>query len=94
MMKEPLRVFGNDTIEYAKLICFCFRFNEATNANAKVKTIYFDYGQNWKFTTVVADYQVLTPRLQEMVLYGSLKDVQEALIEAVEIYNRIKGDRK
>ena len=53
----------------------------------KVENTYFDYGQNWRWTTIIAydpnawckTYQALCPRDYEKILYSTdmLKTIQE-----------------
>lgn len=87
---SSLRIFEKGTKEYERLEAASKMVNAFTEINTKVETIYFDFGQDWKFTTVVGNYQILTPAIQEMVVSGNLKQFQEAVKEVIEKIN-IRG---
>lgn len=88
MIVSTLRVFEKGTKGYERLEAASKMVNAFTNENTTVRTIYFDYGQDWKFTTVVADYQVLTPAMQELIINGDLKQFQEVVNEVIEKINK------
>ena len=63
---------------------------EATSKNYtmySVKDVYFDYGQDWRWTTIIADtgshtYQAINPRDWERIISAeTVKDLCEAVEE-------------
>lgn len=78
-----IRVYRQDEREYRKLQTLADMLNAYTDtARYKLETTYFDYGQNWLYTSLNADagdlwgsYQALNPRLYEMVVLGDLDDL-------------------
>jgi hypothetical protein len=87
-------VLEPSTDEYRKLIMACAIFNQENlnGASFAVHKIYFDYGANWWWTTVLCtknngdSYQFLTPAQWEKILFCEtmddfFKNVDELLIE-------------
>ena len=88
-----IKVFEPDTNEYKKLNIACDELNKIANEkyngafNFTVEQTYFDYGQDWKWTTIMAhnpnkegifgSWQALTPRDQEILLTDY--DIQDVL---------------
>ena len=92
---EVLRIYKPGSPEYKALENFANELNndERFMANYYVGETYFDYGQNWKITTILAKtpngssinstgYQALTPRNQENVINGNnLEEVKNDILE-------------
>lgn len=90
---EVLRTYSKDSKEYKALQKFCDELNsKSTKTKYYLKDIYFDYGQNWMYTAIIADssdensvsgtWQAVTPREYEKIIYnnGKADDVLERLI--------------
>ncbi len=85
---NPRRIeFG--TREYTKLEAVAKMLEAVSEKNAlyEVRDVYFDFGQNWMWTTISriggewGDVQILSPRQWEMIL---LADNATQLAEAVD----------
>lgn len=85
---EPIQIFTPASKEYKKLQDFADDLNKELNdINVTVKTIYFDYGQGWKWTTLVASktavksitdsVQLVSPTQQRKILWGTPEEVEE-----------------
>ena len=88
---SALRVFKPESEEYTRLQNFADELNndERFQANYTVEDLYFDYGQNWMWTTIIAHrqnergggWQALTPKNQErVVLWNELDEVKQELL--------------
>lgn len=72
-----IKTFAPDTKEYKRLEALARVLNNYTvptyscNEPITVGVTYFDYGQDWKWTTLLRGYQVLTPKEQELLLTAS-----------------------
>lgn len=89
---ETLKVFPDDSDEYRKLKAFAEMLNAKTDhISYSVKTVYFDAGQNWEYTTILASkngqddplgaWQALTPMQQMRVVNGvRLPQLRDELI--------------
>ena len=88
---SALRVFKPESEEYTRLQNFADELNNDARfqANYTVEDLYFDYGQNWMWTTIIAHkenergggWQALTPRNQERVVqWTELDDVKQELL--------------
>lgn len=88
-------VLEPSTDEYRKLIMACAIFNQENlnGASFAVHKIYFDYGANWWWTTVLCtknngdSYQFLTPAQWEKILMANTLDelfniIDELLMES------------
>lgn len=83
MMTEPVLVFEPDSTEYKRLEAAAAFIQAETRKKCKVDITYFDHGQNWKWSTILLFdtnvfqkgiwVQILTPRWQEAICYGSPK---------------------
>lgn len=75
MITQP-KVLERDSNEYFQLKVTCQIFEELTeDMHFKVENIYFDMGQNWMWTTVVAyndkkdsSFQALDPRAWKEII--------------------------
>lgn len=79
LTEDVIRTYFRNSDEYRKLKDLVDRLNQASSKNTyTVGETYFDYGQDWKWTTILADpikpevwqggYQVLCPRDFKMIL--------------------------
>lgn len=68
--------FNSFSPEYAKLSAICILLNSMSpnKINYRVEDTYFDYGQDWKWTTIIAhrnngdSWQAIYPAMQERIL--------------------------
>lgn len=52
------------------------------NHTFKVKETYFDFGQNWKWTTIICDdFQLLSPAMQQVLLVADYDVLADAIKE-------------
>lgn len=84
LQEDYIKVYDKGTNEYNKLNIACDELNKIANEKYKgafyftIEETYFDYGQDWKWTTIIAhntrksgimaSWQALTPRDQEDIL--------------------------
>ena len=84
MSSYAFQVFQPQSIEYARLCTVAAILDELCRENThpeyshKVETTYFDFGQDWRYTTIIrydltksgmlGSYQLLTPREQEEII--------------------------
>ena len=80
-MNPHIAVFPGKSAEYSKLKLASDILNTFVGRlHVTVKTAYFDQGQDWKWTTLVArpdrsePYQLLSPAEQKKILYGTMAD--------------------
>ena len=89
---SALRVFKPESEEYNRLQNFADELNNDARfqANYTVEDLYFDYGQNWMWTTIIAHrqnergggWQALTPKNQERVVeWIELDTVKQELLD-------------
>ena len=93
-MAEIIRIYTPDEPEYKQLERACMILNATTKRNITytVGVTWFDFGQNWSWTTILAhdpesyfgDYQALCPRDYELILKS------EDLLSAIQ---EIKSDK-
>ena len=96
-MQNALQQFHTNSYEYNRLHIATLMMNEIIQRTYpdryfSVEDTYFDYGQDWKYTTIIAhnpsagsvlsSYQALTPKNQEQILFGPLADLP-ALCEKI-----------
>lgn len=82
-MDAFIRVFDNGTEERDKLerIAHILTGLSPRGYHYRVGETYFDYGQNWVWTTVLCDggsfggYQALSPAAQEEVILSDIADL-------------------
>ena len=80
MTNEYIKVFDRDSKEYEKLKLAADIMSFDTGISHYVGDTYFDFGQDWKWTTILAKditwgaYQALCPRQQEMILNADSTD--------------------
>lgn len=74
---SAIKIFDINSEEYARLNYAVALLNAIGNGIwYEVKTIYFDAGQGWLWTTIIAhssnrgfSWQALTPKQQEVIVY-------------------------
>ena len=90
-MSWVIKVFGKDSEEY-KALNVAAAVLTAKSPNGYryyVGETYFDYGQDWKWTTVLCEgdswggYQALNPREQEDILLGDVNDIPKVCDEVL-----------
>ena len=78
-VNSALNVFIEGSKEYQRLAAAAATIQSFTGKQCKIDMTYFDYGQNWTYTTILAEsglqvsklYQVLNPKQQLNIVYGS-----------------------
>lgn len=90
MSMDHLRIFEQTDPEYIRLLVaadFLALFHPDTDF--RVQDTYFDYGQDWKYTTIIASpksggygYQLLNPVEQKDLCYGH-EDAYRNVLRAV-----------
>ena len=87
---EPISVFPAGSPEHAKLSDAARRVAEASGLDCRVEDVYYDYGQNWRCTTLIGypsggspGVQILNPKEQRDVLYGEEDAFHDAVSSAV-----------
>ncbi len=95
-MVDAIKTFGEHSKEYGRLMAAATLLNTEMDADDReghyeIDTIYFDYGNGWKWTTIVfrggdqwSSYQALNPLHQGMIVYGDLQDFTRAVWEVVQ----------
>ena len=89
-MDEYISVFAKDSMERKQLEKAAKLMTEKSRRGYQyyVGETYFDFGQNWKWTTILTDdFQALYPTEQEAII---LSDTPEELEAAVDEYFRGK----
>lgn len=89
---KNIAIWSKDTIEYKKLNLFkCFMDIIITEnklpINISIENTYFDFGQSWKWTTIIVyklncssclnSYQLLNPVDHEKIVFGDEDDIIE-----------------
>lgn len=90
---NTIKVYKPTNIEYQRLMKFCAKLNRKTEelqlpALFFVQNIYFDFGQDWKWTTIICDYydklfnnrssyQILNPRQHESIVLNEEDKIEE-----------------
>lgn len=81
---SAIRIFAKDSQEYKMLEKTAEMLTEKSPNGYvyKVEETYFDYGQGWKWTTVIAhtpdgdSYQALSPREQGLIVEEGICDLE------------------
>lgn len=84
MQKEP-KVLQEDSTEYYRLELACKILNRdcPNHNNYIIKVVYFDLGQDWKWTTIVnttESYQVLSPRMWSEII-NDLRPIEDIIFD-------------
>ena len=80
MANEHIKIFKPGSAEYRKLKLAAEIMTLDTGVPHHVAETYFDFGQNWKWTTVLRSnnewgyVQALCPRQQEMIVFADNSD--------------------
>ena len=95
-MSKNITIWANNTIEYKRLELFKSMLDVIIAENnfpiaITIQTIYFDIGQSWLWTTIIAtklnsnscinSYQLLYPANHEKVIWGDMHDILEVAQE-------------
>lgn len=88
-MSEFIRTLTKEDDEYRKLLIVCTLLNNYTQADCVfcVEDTYFDFGQNWEWTTIICryqkdensfhdqySYQYLSPTIQQSIFLANTVD--------------------
>ena len=103
---ETIRIYREDEQEYQNL-AYVARIMTACSSNGtrfEVGITYFDFGQNWKWTTILAftqnkrSFQALTPDEQKKIVLANVEDLatvtQELMDKCQKEYPRLYSFRK
>jgi len=84
---DTIRIYRKDEDAYKMLekACMILNATSATGTTFTVGETYFDFGQDWKWTTILAvspkygHYQALSPRAHEDIIFSTdlLKTIAE-----------------
>lgn len=97
MYKSPT-VLPKDSNEYFQLKVACQIAEELTeHMQFKVQDVYFDFGQDWMWTTIIAynlkdgsSFQMLSPREWEEIINDATNSrIREIIIEGINEYPSI-----
>lgn len=84
---EVLRVWDENSKEYKTLQSFVDKLNQASsNTEYYLQNLYFDFGQRWKYTAIVAkkdgqEWQAATPKdLEDILINGNEEEVLNKLV--------------
>lgn len=97
-MSRQIAVFNPGTPEHDRLRRAARIFMDRTGVAACVRETYFDFGQGWKWTTILVgpagtnQYQALNPAQQETVLYGDQARADAVAEEMVTAYREMKSN--
>ena len=63
----------------------------STRVHYSVTKTYFDYGQNWLWTTLLADdgknsWQAITPAEQKLILFGDIDDANLVIRRLIKFF--------
>lgn len=86
-MAEVIAVYDKDSKEYKRIEAAGKLIEAEVGCPIKVEDIYFDFGQNWKWTTLVAypvsvgsmSYQCLCPRDYKKIVAGDIDEFMDAV---------------
>lgn len=86
---NTIKVFASNTNEYARIYAAAALLNalDDTDTTYTINDIYFDYGANWMWTTIVAhrkdgtSWQALYPVDQEKILTGSIEEAVKDVLK-------------
>lgn len=93
--KEPIAVFSPDTREYKRLKAAAILLEAETGKSHIVENCLYDMGQNWHWTTILGEsgcrrypyVQVLNPKQQRMLVFGSMKQFNETVEQLIQEKN-------
>ena len=86
-----LKILEREDRAYKNMEAVCALLNAVcrTDTTYRVDVTYFDYGQNWKWTTIINSLgvQILSPREWEQIVTA------ETVLELAQIVDAIRKDR-
>ena len=99
-MDKVIRIFQKDSAEYRLLEKAAEMMTEKSGKGYRyyVGETYFDFGQGWKWTTVICDdakwgaFQALYPSEQEMVLDGDVDGAVRAYFSGKYCLDTLKSE--
>lgn len=80
-MAETIKVYDKESVEYKKLEAAAVVITAFTGVKTVVKDVYFDLGQDWKWSTLVTEpkdgwsCQILCPRDHALIIQA--EDVEQ-----------------
>lgn len=94
MNTEAISIFSQDSKEHKRLEAAALLINAETKKLCKVNTVYFDYGQEWSWTTISIEsgmksfpmIQALNPVQQKKIVYGTLEEFTDTVKELINKY--------
>lgn len=89
---EPICTVLPDSKAYKRLEAAAALIQAETDKNCIVKECFYDMGQDWMWTTILCEsgmqtfpyMQILNPKQQKLIIFGSLKQFQETVLELIE----------
>ena len=82
---EVITIYNADSKEYKRLEAAGRLIEAETGCPVIVKDVYFDFGQDWMWTTLVAkpvgrmEFQILCPRDYKKIVAGDIDEYIEAV---------------
>lgn len=101
-MSKYIKQFAPDTPEYARLADAAQRMSSRSprGFHYVVGDCYFDFGQNWMWTTILCDnygtfggFQALNPRQQEQIVTGDIDASLDDYFTDKYCLDRIEAER-
>lgn len=92
-MTDTIKTYLPGTPEYKRLKAAASIIESFTNLKCAVADTYFDAGQNWMWTTIIAsspngsDWQMLSPRDHEIILTREFDAFAECVKSIIEKQN-------
>lgn len=84
-MADVITIYNKESKEYKRLEAAGKLIEAETGCSVVVKNTYFDYEQDWKWTTLIAEpvdrmtYQILCPRDYKKIVAGDMDEFVEAV---------------
>ena len=107
---NTIKIYKPEDIEYQRLVDFCEELNVKTKeenlpATFYVKNVYFDFGQNWMWTTICCNYlnpifeddssyQILNPKQHEIITMNYVTDLEEVFNDCFETMKKFVSKEK
>lgn len=90
-MDAILQIYQPDSKEYKRLKAAAILIEAETGVHATVEETYFDYGSNWKYSSLSipcrfmsASYQTTDPKQYKALVSGTLEEYAKVLSEIIE----------
>lgn len=83
--QEPYTTFETNSFEFCKLQRAANELMSGTDRRIRVQDTWFDYGQQWRYTTLIEDtpdfggVQMLVPAEQKKILYGTKEEYDNTI---------------